>query len=105
MTGPAWTPSGGGGASELPVTSQTTSFTADITDCVILCSGPSPFTVTLPTAAGNAGKFFIIKNVGSQVITVDANGAQTIDGLANYILPIQYDAVQVLSDGANWVVV
>lgn len=63
------------------------------------------FTVTLPTAVGVAGKQYCIKNSGTGIITVATTSAQTIDGAATFILSVQYEAVWVISNGANWVVI
>jgi hypothetical protein len=60
------------------------------------------FTITLPTAVGIEGKIFQIKNSGTGVITLDGNGSETIDGQLTITLN-QYDAVQVTSNGTNWV--
>jgi hypothetical protein len=69
-------------------------------DCVA-----NSFTVTLPTAVGIAGKQYCIKNSGTGVITIDANGLQTIDGALNFFLSTQYESIWIISDGANWKVI
>jgi hypothetical protein len=105
MTGPAWTPGTGGGAnSTLTYAAKTGAYTIDNTDCVIDCT-TGVFTLTLPTAVGIVGQFFIIKNSGTGVITVDGNGSETIDGVANKILSVQYQSITVLSDGTNWKII
>lgn len=60
------------------------------------------FTLTLPTAVGIKGKIYQIKNSGTGVITLDGNGSETIDGQLTITLN-QFDAVQVTSNGTNWV--
>lgn len=105
MTGPAWVPSGGGAASTtLPFTNRTSAYVIDNTDCVINCTA-NTFTVTLPTAVGLTGQYFIIKNSGTGSITVDADGSETIDGLSNKLLAIQNESITVISNGANWIIV
>lgn len=105
MTGPARIESGGGAASTtLPFTNKTGTYTIDNTDCVINCTA-NTFTVTLPTASGLTGQYFIIKNSGLGAITVDADGSETIDGSANKLLAIQNESITVISDGANWIIV
>jgi len=55
--------------------------TYNVTDNDYLIDATSgSFTVNLPSAVGIGGKIYQIKNSGSGVITVDANGSQTIDG-------------------------
>ena len=41
-------------------------------------------TLTLPAAADWAGQFFTIKTLAAQVITVEGNAAETVDGAANF---------------------
>lgn len=105
MTGPAYVPASLLGTTTLALTNQTANYTVDMTtDCVVNCTA-NTFTVTLPTAVGIEGQYFIIKNSGTGVITVDGDGSETIDGVANKILAVQYESLTVVSDGANWVVV
>ena len=105
MTGPAWTPgTGAGPATTLTYAAKTSTYVIDNEDCVIDCTSGT-FTVTLPTAVSIVGQYFIIKNSGTGVITVDGNGAETIDGLANKILSVQYQSIIVLSDGTNWKII
>ena len=68
------------------------------------CSA-NTFTVTLPTAAGISGKQFVVKNSGTGIITVDADGSETIDGYANFVLSTKGEAIWVVSDGSNWKVI
>lgn len=53
------------------------------TDVYIRCNGT--FTVTLPPATGSA-LVYVIKNVGTGIITIDGDGADTIDGAATYFI-------------------
>ncbi len=87
------------------VTSQTTTYSAAISDYVI-ASGAS-FTITLPTAVGQSGKFIKILHNGTsltQVYTLNTTSAQTIGGLASgvYKLYTNTEVVSLLSDGSNW---
>jgi len=61
---------------------------------------------TLPTAVGIAGRIYNIKKTGaSGTLTVDGDGAETIDGAATFAMAAQYDKVTVQSDGANWIII
>lgn len=94
--------SGGGGGSTRLIQSVSTSQTAGDTagvDYVYLCSGT--MTLTLPTAVGNTN-LYTVKNVGTGIITVDTTSAQTIDGDATIIMPVQYTSVDLISDTTNW---
>lgn len=104
MTGPAWTGGSALSSTTLPITNQTSTYAIDNTDCVVSCTSGT-FTVTLPTAAGIAGQYFIVKNRGTGVITVDGYSSETIDGLANKLLAVQNESIMVVSDGANWIIV
>ncbi|MFN8992731.1 MAG: hypothetical protein ACK5X3_03550, partial [Pseudomonadota bacterium] len=79
-------------------------YTATTSDYVIDCTSGT-FTVNLFTAVGNTGRILIIKNSGAGTITVDPNGTQTIDGSTTYILEIQYETLQIISDGTNWKII
>lgn len=61
--------------------------------------------VTLPTAVDN-NACFIIKKIDSSanVVTVDAESSETIDGDLTYTLNDQYNYVEIVSNGTNWVV-
>jgi hypothetical protein len=61
--------------------------------------------VTLPTAVGRPGKEFTIKLTANSTGTVDGNGAETIDGAANYALSAQYKFVQVVSNGTQFLII
>lgn len=70
---------------------------------VVVCNGT--FTVTLPAAASVPGKIFDIKNIGTGVITVDANAAETVDDATTFVLSARYDSITIVSDGAEWWVI
>lgn len=78
---------------------NTAAGSASTTDYVYLVTGTT--TVTLPTAVGNSN-LYTIKNVGTGVVTISTTGGQTIDGSASITLPVQYTAVDIESDTANW---
>lgn len=105
MTGPASIPASLVGTTTLPFTNQTSTYVVDMTtDCVINCTSGT-FTVTLPTAVGIEGQYFIVKNSGAGVITIDGDGAETMDGVASKTLSVQYESMTFVSNGANWIIV
>lgn len=72
---------------------------------VILASDASgSFTITLPAAASNTGKVYYIKktNSSANTITIDGNGAETIDGAATASITTQYDVIRIICDGSAW---
>lgn len=86
------------------VISKTTTYTAAVGDDIINCSG-SAFTITLYPASGNSGKSITIKKTDSSfsnIITIDANGSETIDGSLTTTLNTQYESLTLYCDGSNW---
>ena len=81
-------------------------YTATLADDIIIADIPNQsslsITVTLPTAVGNTGKQYTVKNVDATSVTLDPNGTQTIDGATTLALGTQYDTANIVSDGANW---
>ena len=67
------------------------------------------FTRTLYTSIGNAGRQVTIKKMDSSAFNIVTlatfGGGQTIDGQSSYPLAMQYNALTVLCDGANWHIV
>lgn len=62
-------------------------------------------TITLPTAVNNNASFIIKKTDSSaNAVTVDAASTETIDGNLTYKLNDQYNYVEIVSNGTNWVV-
>jgi hypothetical protein len=72
--------------------------------CVLLCDATSnAITVDLPTAAANTTTFHIKKTDSSaNAVTIDGNGAQTIDGGTTAVLSVQNESITLVSDGSNW---
>jgi hypothetical protein len=85
-------------------TAKTANYTTAFNDYFIDCTSGT-FTVTLQAAASYQGRVLIIKNSGAGTITVDGNGAETIDGATTYSLSVQYATVQIMSDGTNWKII
>ena len=85
---------------KLNIVAKTAAYTATATDDVITCgAGNETFTIDLPAALD--GKVYYIKNVGTGVITVDADttGSTTIDGDTTQTVN-QYECLQVISDAS-----
>jgi len=85
------------------VTPITAATTLNQTHNVVLCN-TGPYTVTLPAAASNAGKVYYIKNIDAQsdIITIDGNASETIDGITTYLLNVRNHALRIICDGTNW---
>lgn len=74
---------------------------------ILMSPGGTGYSVILPTAADNEGRSLTIKKVdsGAGAITVDGEGAETINGSTTYTLYSQYDYVTVYCNGTEWFIV
>jgi hypothetical protein len=63
-------------------------------------------TENLPTAVGIQGKEIVVKDCSGQAatfnITIDGNGAETIDGAATKVISTNYGSARVKSNGIGW---
>ncbi len=79
------------------------------TGLVVYTSLTGPRTVTLPTAVGLRGKVMGFKDgagtAGTNNITIDAAGTETIDGALTFVINSNYGEVWIKSDGANWLTI
>lgn len=73
-----------------------------LTDYVYFCS--AALTATLPTAVGNTSRY-TIKRTGTGAVTIGTTASQSIDGAPTFSLGVQYQSVDLVSDGANWSVI
>lgn len=92
-------------SSKEPVRTESANYTIDPFQDKIILVDTAAVVITLPTAVGNEGKKFCIKNFGAGAnITLNPDGAELIDNLAT--IPIaDTDWVWVVSNGANWAIV
>ncbi len=84
---------------------KATTYLALSSDYVILGDATAgAFDVDLPTAASSTGRIYVIKKIDASgnAVTVDPNGAETIDGAASKALSSQFDSVRIISDGTEW---
>lgn len=93
-----------------PVATDVATATANViaaASLTIADAAGGSFTVSLRTAVGITGRRYSIKriNAGANTVTVDGNASETIDGALTKVLGSQYAALEVVSDGANWVIV
>jgi hypothetical protein len=70
---------------------------------------PAPFVVNLPAGAThNTGVVTIKDKTGTATvnnITVNANGAETIDGAGSFLVPINYESITLVFSGTEWSIV
>ena len=69
------------------------------TDYVVLAS--EGVQITLPTAVSNTN-LYTIKNIGTSSVLIATTGGQTIDESGSINMPVQYTAVDIISDNSNW---
>jgi hypothetical protein len=88
------------------VTKSAASQTLLVTEEYVLVDATSnAVTVFLEPAASNLNGHHCIKRVDNaltNLVTVDANGSETIDGALIIILAQRGQALDIVSDGANW---
>jgi hypothetical protein len=105
-SGVKWAAASGGGASPITISNKTGAYTVVAGDLgtIINCTSGT-FTVSL-TAAATLGSGFNcwVWNTSAtttDVITIDPNSAETIDGLSSLILR-RGEGMQIVCDGTNW---
>jgi len=86
-------------------------YTATTSDEIIgVDSSGGTVTITLPAAATVAsGTVYTVKDEGGAAstnkITIDGNGAETIDGAATHDIIVDYDSRTVYTDGTGWYII
>lgn len=94
---------------DFALTSKSANYTLLSTDEIVTSDATGgTFTLTLPTAVGITGKSYKINridnNLGNAVI-VDANGSETINGVLTLQLRTQWESLNIISDGTNWLAI
>jgi len=85
-----------------------TPYDVTITDQNVLVNPavPAPFVVNLPAGATHSTKVITIKDkTGTALlnnITINANGAETIDGAGSLVLAGDYVALEIIFSGTEW---
>lgn len=105
----ATTPNPGHSITEIdwPVVTKTGAATLTDAERVVLADATTAaFTLTLPSAAANTPyDVFYIKKIDSSlanIVTIDPDGSETIDGLLSITLANRGETVTLQSDGTNW---
>lgn len=73
-------------------------------DKILVTTGASTRTITLPTAADNTGRVITIMKVdsGAGEVTVDGEGAELIGSSTTLTLSEQYQRAQIVCNGTSW---
>ncbi len=88
--------------------SITASTTVDSRAAIVLVNATAgAVTVTLPIAAVSTGREIVVKktDASANAVTIDGNGAETIDGAANTALATQWKSKLLYCTGAAWMIV
>lgn len=83
----------------------TASATLGANDYTVLANAASgAVTVTLPAASTVTGQTFHVKKIDAtaNAVTLDGNGAETIDGAATKATTTQWASYSVQSNGTGW---
>lgn len=95
------------GLNVLPRVAVAAAYTIKTVDYIIEVTGGLPLTLTLPKAAvAGKGRVFVIKDAaggaGTNNITIDGDGSETIDGTTTKVISTNYGAVWLYSSGTAW---
>jgi len=95
---------GVGGSMSLPIRLITASAAAGEADYTILADAAGgDVTVTLPAAAGAAGRVYVVKRVSAAGnVTVDSAGGQVEFAVSQTLNSLQGETVILQSDGTDW---
>lgn len=84
------------------VTAVGTNYTVQSTDQGKLIRATAAVTITTPSAGTEGVPFtFLVKNDHTAAITIEGNGAETIDGAVNISLPAGVTVI-LGTNGSNW---
>lgn len=75
-------------------------------ECLLCDTSSGNITIDLNAAADdNQGMIIIKKTASANTVTIDANGAETIDGAATQVISTQWESITIISDGSAWFIV
>ena len=100
----ASTAGGGFTRSIISFTGATSAGSASSTDYVYICGSTGSIDLTMPTAVSNTNRYTVKQN-STGTLTIITTSSQTIDGVTGFALNRQYQAVDLISDNSNWIVV
>jgi hypothetical protein len=83
---------------------KTAAYTAGKETVLLVNTSGGAITITLPPAASNEGLCLYIKDIDSGVnaVTIDGNGAETIDGALTLVLASARGTAKLFCDGSQW---
>jgi hypothetical protein len=94
------------GSLSMKYASFSSATTAGSSDNILVFTGTSAATLTLPDATACQGRIYWIKNTSSNAstLTIATTSSQTIDGLASWSLTQTNKVFIIISNGSNWLI-
>ena len=93
------------GSIHKPIRTITASASLNSSDYTVLGDATSgDITITLPAATTCTGRTYNIKkkDASANLVIIDGNGAETIDGGLTTSITTQYESITIQCDGSNW---
>jgi len=93
---------------EFRTTEKTASFTLSTEMVVLVDASGGDITLTLPAAASNTHKTYIIKKIDDtgNAVTVKGNAnTETIDGEVSVSMHLQYQYIWIICGGSDWFII
>jgi len=94
-----------GGAVQYGLRDVNSTSAVEANDYVLRCIQNGAITITLPPKNDHRGRVLIFKdtlgNAATHNITIDADGSETIDGNATYVISHNKEAITLMCDGIN----
>lgn len=89
------------------VTNTTSDLTLDETHSIVTANtNTGSITVTLPSVASSDNRTYtIVKTDAANNLTIDGNGAETINGSATQVYTDNYARITVICDGTEWFII
>lgn len=92
------------------VVTTATDYSTEQKDCIVVVTDTSiARTVTLNSITVKEGKLIVVKDgsfaAGTNNITIDTEGAETIDGDADQAIQANGGSLFLLCDGTNWLII
>jgi hypothetical protein len=84
------------------ITTSTSAGASASYDYVFIGATSGNINLTLPTAVSNTNRYSVKQTNAVGTLTLLTTSSQTIDGLTAFALNKQYQAVDLISDNANW---
>jgi len=95
----------GGGI--ITINSADNPYAAGAKQTILASSAGGSLKIDLPAAASNEDTRFTIKKLDatSNPILIDPNGAELIEGAADYTINVQAVSITIICDGSNWFII